>query len=127
MSAASMHSTKIFLFKGSDVSVMQSFQIGDDWAMALGAGGTRIWGLLHAECVNIQDFGFHAFSEDQVAKLLSKERQRFRNVALELLRGGEISCLSECLGIFPHSRPAKFKLIGETFGNVLCKAAQMLI
>ena len=73
------------------------------------------------------DFGFPSFSEDQVAKLIHKERQRFPNLSLEMLRDNEISCIHECLDAFPNSRPVKFKLIGETFGDLLCEGAQMLI
>ena len=91
------------------------------------AGGTRVLLMTMAEAVNIQDFGHPGVSEAQAGMLLQKERQRFRNLGLEMIRQGELASLPECLEIMPFSRPQKFALIAETFGDMLCEAAQLLI
>ena len=48
-------------------------------------------------------------------------------VALDMYNKGEIPLVPECLDVLPASRPRAFQLIAETFGDLLCESAQLLV
>ena len=48
------------------------------------------------------------------------------DIAHAMLREGEIPCIPECLQMFDHSATATYKLITETFGDMLCEGAKLL-